>query len=287
MAEELLTPELYELSEMMVDTVGIVGKGANNQMFFLLKSEDTPMEELTEPGPATDETFWAKVRGIAQEVVKAAMPKMTRRHTAEMPDDMEEEMDDEPVDEPADENAELDRVPDGKKGKRIMSKEQGDDVSKAVTDQLEAIQKANEARIEAIEKQYQAKLAEMTQQVETSKQEIAKAVEQRERMEWLEKARGFVTLPVSPTEVAERLHAIAKSAPEQIEWLEGLLRAADHELTQAGLFAEIGTTRVPDEATPEGKVEKSVKGGKNPVDALLSLSIQEQEALLKEMRGGK
>ena len=72
-------------------------------------------------------------------------------------------------------------------------------------------------------------------------------------MEWVEKAKQYSHLPISPEEAADLL----MKSPEP-EKLEALFKATDEQLKQAGFFKEIGSA-IPDEDSAEGKVEAMAK----------------------------
>lgn len=72
----------FELKDVEVDTVGLVSMGANQETFFLLKSEDNVMtddvqeiEQTTEEvvAPVVDEALLAAVREVVKSEIAAAL----------------------------------------------------------------------------------------------------------------------------------------------------------------------------------------------------------------------
>jgi len=113
----------------------------------------------------------------------------------------------------------------------------------------EVITKAEQEREKALLEQIQ----KAEQEAAEAKELIAKMQAERERMEWVEKAKQYSHLPISPEEAADLL----MKSPEP-EKLEALFKATDEQLKQAGFFKEIGSA-IPDEDSAEGKVEAMAK----------------------------
>ena len=117
-----------------------------------------------------------------------------------------------------------------------------------------------ETEAEQITKAEQEKESALLEQIKKAEQEAAEAKEliakmqaERERMEWIEKAKAYSHLPVSPEDAADLL----MKSPEP-EKLEALFKATDEQLKQAGFFKEIGSS-LPAEDSAAGKVEAMAK----------------------------
>jgi hypothetical protein len=248
------------------------------------------IEEIQTPDPSTSPTTWQKIQAFVRgEIAKERMSKEQKLAEAakllgvsvkELAGAMGygEEEDEEKGDKKEKAQKENDTVSDA--------------LAKSVEDKLAEIQKAHEAalaaQVEAIEKQYQTKLSELEKKAQDAEVEVQKATEARERREWIEKAEGMsLALPVKREELADHLYAISKAAPEQVEFLTGLLKAADHALTEAGLFNELGTSQVAGEVEPAQKAQQIAKEkGISLEEALLSLPKEDQEAIAKSFLGG-
>jgi hypothetical protein len=313
---ELDKEELYNLSDLDV-TVGIVSRGAVSAFaekgvnFFLLKSEDGMTEpiviEESPDLPDASPSLWSKITQTIKAEIAKAIGKPPMDDEAEEEAVVEEELEDE-------EDTEKGRVSsgggkpkkqDGPKGKDKMSKEQTE-----VTPQTDAqeviatVQKAHieailksmqeqhaqqlEAVTKAIEEKYEAKITGLTEKVEKAETDRAQAEEARQEREFIEKAMTFRTLSVGHTDLGKLLHKAHKALDgEDYAQIEAILKAADNQLGAAGIFGEFGTARTPEEVTLEDKVQKAATEGVSYADALLSLSEDEQNQLLKSMRGGK
>lgn len=247
----------YILEDIQPETIGLVPFGANGETFFLLKSQEEQMDNYTiEEVPATDSpsdapNFWQKVKTYIDSYLAKA-----------------------------DEEA-------GNRDKEAS-------VSKAVVQDysaLEAIQKAHLKAIEethraqienlhkSMEEKYEGKIASLVERVE-------KAEQDKELAKFIEKAgQTYRALPLSAREVGGLLHKLSKGLDEgTFGEVESLLKSLDQQAFTAGLFGEIGTSRSPEEEALEDKVAKSASEGKDPAQALLSLSTEDQRKLLAEER---
>lgn len=170
--------------------------------------------------------------------------------------------------------------------------EQTTNVTKSLDDQLAEIQKANDARLEAIEKaleeKYQGQMEALQKQAEEAKTEVAKANEAREEQVWIEKAGEMVfAIGAGQKELGQHLHTIAKTAPaETVDYIVAVLKAADHALTEAGLFSEFGTSRMAEEVEAVEKAQKIAdEKGISLAEAMLQLPPAEQAEIAKGFLG--
>lgn len=291
---------ITELSDLSIESVGLVNRGAvsldedgsgipTGKNFFLLKSQEAGMDEFTiEEVPATESTpsptTWQKIQAFVRgEIAKATMTKEQKiAEAAKMLGVSAKDLaafmgngDDE------DEDVEM-----GGKGKAQKEDSVSDTLTKSIDDKLAEIQKAHEAalaaQVEAIEKKYESKLSELEKKAQEAEAEVQKATESRERREWIEKADEMsLGLSVNRDELGAFLYEVSKAMPaDKVEWLTGVLKAADHGLVEAGLFNEIGTSRTPEQVEPVEKAEKIAKEQNIPLaEALLQLSPEEQKAI--------
>ena len=262
--------------------------------------DEVTIEEVTKTEKSESESpdspsFWSKLEAIVQNVIaKARPPWMDEESEEEDESEEDEEMDEKgggKTDSPRKrKNPKMQSRKDNEtteKGVTETVSETTDVVTKAIEDRLAELEKAQKAQVEAVEKaleeKYKGTIEALAKQAEDAKMEVAKATEAREKREWLEKAGEMsLALPVKRDEMAEHLYAISKAAPEHIEWLTSLLKTADHDLTQAGLFNEFGTSRAAEEVEAVEKAEKIAKEKGVPLaEALLELSPAEQAEIVK------
>lgn len=301
---ENTTQELYTLEDIAVDTVGIVGKGANDLFFYLLKSEDGMTEpiviEESPDSPDASPSLWSKITQTIKAEIAKAIGKPFVDDEADEEEMAEEELEDDEEDTAKGRVSSGGGKPkkqDGPKGKDKMSKEDTQEVIATVQKaHIEAVLKSMqeqhaqqlEAVTKAIEEKYEAKITGLAEKVEKAETDRAQAEDDRVKREFIEKAMSFRTLSVGHTELGELLHKASKALDaEAYGKIEAILKAADNQLGAAGIFGEFGTARTPEEVTLEDKVQKAATDGKSYADALLSLSESEQLELLKSMRGGK
>lgn len=105
---------------------------------------------------------------------------------------------------------------------------------------------AAEARVKELEAQL-AKADDVSKRLEAAESRAAQAEavakreqELREEREYIEKARGFATLPVSPKDDWKVFKAIDQMEDTTRDRLLELLHAADGQLERAGAFAAVG-----------------------------------------------
>lgn len=326
-SETETTEAKYELSDLQISEVGMVKRGAVSAFgdgvnFFLLKSNqgepmnDVTIEEVTnEPDvEKADLPIWEKVKNfvrgeVEKEATSKADPAALRQAVAILrrggynvtPDALAEML--------TGEDEEESDVEMGSKRKMKKDEQEApvsadvqevqqtpapetpvvEEAVKAAPPATDDIQKAVKDALAEVRKEYQDQIAILTKQAEDAKVEVAKAQEARERREWIEKADGMtLALPVGREEMGEHLHAIAKAAPAEVEWLVATFKAVDHALTESGLFMEKGTSRAPETLTIDEKARKIAEEKGIPLaKAYLELSREDQEALLSNMRGGK
>lgn len=303
--------EIFQLEDIDVDTLGIVTRGANDQTFFLLKSEAKQMtdelviEQVESTQPDSDSSFINKVetwfKGViakakktdSKAVAQAAQVLQQGGYDVETADlaemlagMMEEEMEEDEVEME-------DKKPMKKDDEVIKNEPTTSDNSMAALEaiqkaHLDAIQKAHEAQMEAVIKsmaeKYETQLTTLAERVEKAETERTQAEDKRQEREYIEKAQNFRALPLSYVEVGQMLYTLAKSVETaEFEKWYSLLKSVDHQLGAAGIFAEMGTSRTPEQVAIEDKVIKAT----DPVAAMLNLSEAEQIELLDAMRGGK
>lgn len=145
-------------------------------------------------------------------------------------------------------------------------------------DQTAALEKAFNDRLQTIEKAHKDK-------IEALAVELEKAKDERERREWLEKAQSMPAVPVKAEELAEKLHALAKSDGDLAGWFEATLKAVDAQLRDAGLYKEVGTSQEGEELSLVEKATKLAKEQDIPLkEALLQVNPEEGYDYLRQRR---
>lgn len=252
----------YILEDIQPETIGLVPFGANGETFFLLKSKEERMdnEYTIEEVPVTDSpsdtpTFWQKVKSYVDGRIAKVGEETGNRDKTE-------------------------------KGADVSKSQPQPDYSALEAIQkahLKAIEETHKAQIETLEKsmteKYESKLASLMERVEKAEQE-------KDQAKFIEKAhQTYRALPLGAREVGGLLYKLNKGLDEATYGeVESLLKALDQQAFTAGLFGEIGTSRSPEEEALEDKVAKAAAEGKNPAEALLNLSPEDQRKLLAEER---
>lgn len=253
---------LHKLVDVEVETVGLVTDGANQEEFFLLKSDELPEGQLEQVEEVKD-------MPNEQDVEKT---------------DVEEVVETTEVAETPETESVVDASQDS------LSKE---DVG-AVRRFLNLFKSEPEEAQEDVpaDTDLKSEVEELRKAQDDLKTELAKAKEDAEKereeranQEYVEKANSYKSLPIKADEFATHFRAIAKSAPESVEWFEALLRAVDNQLQESDIFKETGNSEITDE--PDGileKAQKLVNDGEadNLKDALLSTSVNEAEAYVQK-----
>lgn len=241
-----------ELSEIVVEKVGLVPQGANRQKFFLLKerkddpnmADEITIKELPETGPG----YWQKMAEMFKQFIVQPETKPTP---------------------PPDEKPAV-------------------DVEKLLKGQIEDLTALFKAENEKLEKRVveaEAKVKVAEERALKAEQYASGQTEQAEKQAALQKAMSFKAIPAAPVELADLLLKAEKGMGEDYQKLETLLKTLDKQAWTAGLFSEFGSTRTPDQAKFEDRLAKAAKEKGGYAQALLDLPLEEQAALLKEWEG--
>ncbi len=264
----------FELSDIHVDTVGLVSAGAIGEDFFLTKKKgvDKMPDELDVEVVDTEApSFWDKMKKLlgerpAQEIVVT-----------------------EPVTET---KTEVKSVSEIKKDEKVVEPEKAvapvtpvAPAAPVVAPQVDFNEAVSEVE-KALTDKYGAEIAALRERLEKSETEANRIKEEAAERDMIQKARNFPALPVRYDELGKKLHGFSKvMKAEDFEWLMATFAAVDKQLGAAGILNELGTSRSPEELAIEDKVEKTAKDEKKSYsDAMLSLSKAEQEQLLAQMR---
>jgi len=281
--------ELTELKDVVVDTLGLVTRGANREEFFLLKSADgnadDEIQETNQAQASVAKSIWQSLVSVFKHEIEKELAGLevvaeVVESTVAEPEVTEqlEKIDEPAVIEPEPESespvAELTKTEEhNMEDEKQVTSEVVIDVEKSnLASQLAELAKAN---------------TDLQARVEKAEQEAAQQRDAREYQVWLTKARSMYTLPASPNDLAEQLHWLAKTDAVRAEWWETHLSALTNQLRDSELFVEKGTSRAAQDGLQlVEKAQKLVDAGstKSLRDAMLSLSRGEQEAYLAEQR---
>lgn len=283
-------PEEYELSNVQVDTLGLVTAGANEEEFFLFKanSDESGSDESLHQNwfqRLADGLTNLVRRSLDQELEKALqslepisqpVAEDNVMELGEVCPAVEEQVQVEPEVEKTDVSLESvseaeDEVTAEKSAEQTPIKENDGDEEIEMSENVSA-------PVEDVEKvQLEATLAELQTRLEKAEQVAAQERELRERREWLIKSEGY-TLPIPAEELADYLYWLNKQDSGRAEWLQGLLKAVSAQLQDAALFTESGTSRAPDLVDEVAKAMRE----KDPRNALLNISPQAAQKYLAE-----
>lgn len=283
---------VYELTDITVDTLGLVSQGANGEEFFLVKAADgaTAFEPELEQRVTTN--IWQRLKTLFQ---KAASGVNADTITAPTMTSSEPSADT--------------TVLDGVTTDIVVT----DSVAKTVATSVETLAIAPMAEVvttaptttpvvidvikdltametmtnttnldggtpmadEVINKSDYDALAV---RLEKAEQALLKAQDEKERQAWVIKAQSYNALPAEVTELAEQLHALAKWDTNRVTYWVNLLKAVDALARDANLFTETGSA-----VQPTSAIAKALTAA-DPTAALLALSKADQLAYLADKR---
>jgi len=273
----------FELSDVEVDTIGLVSAGAIGEDFFLVKKDgDNMVKDVrnnTSNEVSTDvledievidsdaKGFWDKMRSL----LKGNVDKSESESSAK-----EDKNENEANDIQAVEKLEG-------KPKEVNSKMPDTGITKTEQPKNEDIVLQVK---KALQEQYDTQLKDMKERLEKAEAEATRSKEDAAEKDMVQKARNFPALPIRYDELGHRLYQFSKSvSTEQFDWLLHLLTAVDKQLGASGILSEFGTSRAPEELALEDKVDSIAKDRKiDYANALLELSESEQKQLLAQMR---
>ena len=276
----------FELSDIHVDTVGLVGAGAIGEDFFLTKKKGVKMpDELDVEVVDTEQpSFWDRLRKLLREerpqeviVTEPADTTLVAETTTEVKQVENTVKKDEKVVKIEDTTAPAPTVETP-----VVAETPKPADTTPIVDFSEAIGKVEKALTD----KYGAEIAALKDRLEKSETEANKIKDEAAEREMVQKARNFPALPIRYDELGKKLYGFSKVLKtEDFDWLMATLTAVDKQLGAAGILNEVGTSRSPEELALEDKVEKTAtEEKKSYAEAMLGLSKAEQEQLLAQMR---
>jgi hypothetical protein len=208
----------HELTNIEVDTVGLVDKAANKRRFLLWKSaeqggNDMPEEIKVE---SLDQAEEVMAKAETFEEAKGAFSGIVQFFKGLVPATEPEDPtpDPEPKEEP---------------------------VAKTEDPRIEELIKARE--------EDKAELAKALERIEQAEATVQEERAKREQAEFVAKA-SELALPIDVQKTAELMQYVSKADPEQAAVLEDVLKSASEAMMNSGIYVEKGTTRAPQTASP-------------------------------------
>lgn len=276
---------ITELSDVQVETLGLVTQGANREEFFLLKS-DTTAENQTTP----ETNLWTRFLKLFQKTVDTEMAELAKTE-AEVPEPATETPEPEVVlAEPAPDSI---AIPEGEITEPTSSAPMTvaevtpelpapvvEPESEAVEPQTSNLEATMEDTVEKTANELEGRLAELEKANAALVAEVEKAREERDRETYIAKANGFAAIPVAPVELGEQLHALAKWDAKRLSFWTDLLKSIDALAADAELFIEKGTAFTPEQPDALAVIAKA----DDPKAEILKLSRKDAEAYLRSVR---
>lgn len=281
---------ITELSDVQVETLGLVTQGANREEFFLLKSDTndaaTVAGDIT--ATATPETnLWTRFLKLFQKTVDTEMAELAKAEAevapvtemvAEITPEPEPEIASEIISavtpaEPVGEAKQLEKV--SAPVESLTTPKPESEASEPQTSNLEATME------DTVEKAaLEGRLAELEKANAALVAEVEKAREERDRETYIAKANSFAAIPVAPVELGEQLHALAKWDAKRLSFWTDLLKSIDALAADAELFIEKGTAFTPEQPDALAVIAKA----DDPKAEILKLSRKDAEAYLRSVR---
>lgn len=314
-------PDIHQLQDVDVVTVGLVSQGANGEEFFLMKSDqggnmpsteetkkDGAIEGAGEGTPADEAGFWTKLAETFRNVLSAT-PQQTEKA-------LDPEADKALKQAVAILTAAKDKLPPaGTKALQMLQGLMGmaaggaagagaapegagagagagaaasGDGYPAPGAQMKSagvsdVGKAATDPAVTIQLEALAK-ANQTLQTRLDAAEQAATAERDARAlsDLVQKARDLGAVSTKPEELAEQLAFITKSDPKRAAWWESVLQALNKQLVDGGLFKEAGTSQSPVIKSTEQKVNEAIAKGQSPRDILLGLDDKDAQEYLDQ-----
>lgn len=275
---------ITELTDVQVDTLGLVTQGANREEFFLLKSADKAMEP--------EQNLWTRFMKLFQKTVNAEMAELEKQTEAEAPEPPKvvepkvvlPETSGSMTVPPGEDSTETSSTPLETVSVNSVFSSTPVEITESVetpTSHLEATTMDDTVEKTAqLNTQLESRLAELEKANATLVAEVEKAREERDRETYIAKANSFAAIPVAPSELGEQLHALAKWDAKRLTFWTDLLKSVDALASDAELYIEKGTAYTaeqPDALTVIAKAE-------DPKAEILKLSSKDAAAYIKSVR---
>lgn len=250
--------KINKLHDVEVQAVGLVSVGANQEQFFLLKSQDAEVDMSDKVDTIADE--------VDDEVVESFATRLWKSFSAKLAARKDEEV--------------VEKAPEVE-----VVEEQQPEV--AAETEAEAEVEKSAAVEEKVEDEEKVALAKANQELQDRLEAVEKALKEKEdaveRAEYVKKAQEFGHLGVDGEVLAEQLHFLAKADEGRYAFWTGLLASVEAKAKDSGLFDEIGKSGDDGEQKDfEAQLVEAIakSGDKSIRDTLASMSRDEAEAYL-------
>ena len=243
---------MNEVTDVEVESVGLVEAGVNKEKFFLRKSTE-------------NRKVATMLRAVAKAIGEADGDKESEMNEEEKV--IEEVTESEvPVTEPVAE-PEVPVIEPVEKMEATMPEKNQD-----FSEKLEMLEKAKDDLAKS-----NADLAERLAKAEAR---AAKQEEQSMIMAEIQKAKSsYAYIPVSQTEIGNFMYWVRKADSEKADWIESVMKSVDAQLRQASLYTEVGSSYV-DSSDPIAKAANSA----NPKADMLNVDPKAAQEYLAKRR---
>jgi len=288
----------FQLSNIVVQSLGLVGKGAIGEDFFLIKSiqgNNHPMEneqdEITqeEVGKSLLQSIGlAKVESWVKEaVVKATKATKKPNPFTSESDDEEEEEEDEMMMAENKKKSKVKKNMELTKDEIMKSDAFKQALDEVIKQQTTLLNNSLETQKVELQKKFDTDKAELEKATQLAKSEaenakveaakfsdLAKAEnDKRVLADYVAKAKeNYVALPAKADELGKVLFDISKwdeevkksddKATLHLPLIQDVLKAANQALLQSGLFNEHGSSLIPEEGDIVAKAQALIDTGK-------------------------
>jgi len=298
----------FELSDVDVETLGLVFAGANREDFFMVKSAEAStndsendsededkkkecdeMQEADKSEVGKDSKKLSDLgRRFVELIVNTAKEILLQEKSpASVVEASTETVDNNTVASEAEiiESAKEEEVTETIK----------ETMSEPVTesDVVEATEKATiaEVTVEVTELSKESNMSEENQvdvekyndlvsRLEKAEQALVIAKEEKERSEFISKARSLSALPLSPGELADHMYWLSKTDQARYEWFAAVMQTMDNHLVDNQLWLEKGVNYAAEATDAVTKATRSA----NPRDELLKVGRDDAMAYLRTAR---
>jgi len=292
----------FELSDVDVETLGLVFAGANREDFFMVKSA----EASTDNEDGIEDEDKKKECDEMQEADKSEMGQDSKKlsdlgkrfielivNTAK--EILLQEKSPASVVEESTETVDNTVASEAEIIESAKEEEVKEETSEPVTesDVVETTEQAAIAEV-AVEENELSKENNMSEEnqvdvekyndlvsrLEKAEQALVIAKEEKERSEFISKARSLSALPLSPDELADHMYWLSKTDPTRYEWFAAVMQTMDNHLVDNQLWLEKGVNYAAEATDAVTKATRSA----NPRDELLKVGRDDAMAYLRSAR---
>jgi len=256
MSEEITQDDkkqTYMLKDVDVNTVGLVARGANRKRFFLTKSndeEDNSMADQDDKTPV-DALTEEQIKEFSKDVVVEETEGVVRSFLK------------------------------GLFGDNV----DGDDADNDDAPEVLVIPEELQKKLDKVDELVEGH-KELAEKLEKAQQDLADANVTAEEKVFLAKADKLTSIGTDREEMAKFMVFLNKNDNEMLEWFENLMKGANAQLAEAGIYSEFGKSQSPEQ--DDDPIQALIKSGKAKTEEEAYLMLgEDQDAaqkLLKDRR---